>query len=314
MNIITDNSLQRYHNDLMDNYHQNVNSSLPVGSIVAYSNTTIPKNYMLCDGSSLNRVEYADLFAVLSTTYGSDNDTTFKLPDLRNRFIYGSGDSLGTVGGEETHKLTVNEMPEHGHKYNTNWTGNGDQFANVSKVATLNNESNVMTEYTGGDQPHNNMPPYMKLCYIIKVKEDISLETNEILDKLKDSIMSEISLKMHPIGSIYISIDDSDPQTLFGGTWEQIKDKFLLASGDTYANESTGGEAAHTLTIDEMPSHQHKQRGYYNMNPQGGNYVSLGVVASTPQLYNNYMDATGGNQAHNNMPPYIAVNIWKRIA
>lgn len=175
MNIITDNSLQRYHNDLMDNYHQNVNSSLPVGSIVAYSNTTIPKNYMLCDGSSLNRVEYADLFAVLSTTYGSDNDTTFKLPDLRNRFIYGSGDSLGTVGGEETHKLTVNEMPEHGHAVTTTRTlgyggdghfGNDAKFAsgqdnNITSFSEVTNNHGAVANNTGGSQAHNNLQPYI---------------------------------------------------------------------------------------------------------------------------------------------------------
>ena len=60
-----------------------------------------------------------------------------------------------------------------------------------------------------------------------------------------------------PIGSIYLSVNSTSPASLFGGTWEKIKDKFLLASGDTYSAGATGGEATHTLTIEEMPSHSH---------------------------------------------------------
>ena len=58
----------------------------------------------------------------------------------------------------------------------------------------------------------------------------------------------------HPIGSIYRSVNATNPATLFGGTWEQIKDCFLLSAGDTYAAGSTGGEATHKLTVAEMPA------------------------------------------------------------
>ena len=62
---------------------------------------------------------------------------------------------------------------------------------------------------------------------------------------------------IYPIGSIYLSVNSTSPQQLFGGEWEQIKDKFLLSAGDTYSGGSEGGEAAHTLTVEEMPSHNH---------------------------------------------------------
>ena len=61
----------------------------------------------------------------------------------------------------------------------------------------------------------------------------------------------------YPVGSIYLSVNSTNPGTIFGGTWEQIKDRFLLACGSTYSNGSTGGEAKHTLTTNEMPSHSH---------------------------------------------------------
>lgn len=121
-----------------------------------------------------------------------------------------------------------------------------------------------------------------------------------------------------PIGSIYISVNSTNPSTYFGGAWEQIKDKFLLACGSSYANGTTGGEANHTLTVDEIPSHTHPiYSGYgdigsptmtsdaYRYQYWGGN--SRGWKTGTLGA-----GATGGGRSHNNMPPYIAVYVWKR--
>ena len=62
---------------------------------------------------------------------------------------------------------------------------------------------------------------------------------------------------LYPVGSYYWSSNPTDPGTLFGGTWEQIKDRFILAAGGTYAVNATGGEASHVLSVNEMPSHSH---------------------------------------------------------
>ena len=62
---------------------------------------------------------------------------------------------------------------------------------------------------------------------------------------------------VYPVGSIYWSSNNTNPGTLFGGTWTQIKDKFILAAGDYYSNEATGGAATVTLTVSNMPSHSH---------------------------------------------------------
>lgn len=116
----------------------------------------------------------------------------------------------------------------------------------------------------------------------------------------------------YPIGSIYISTNETNPQTLFGGTWEQIKDTFLLGAGDTYNAGATGGEAEHTLTIEEMPSHTHKQfnRNWY-VTPQNTQTNTAGNADGEMEALTS---ATGGGQAHNNMPPYLTVYMWKRIA
>ena len=120
---------------------------------------------------------------------------------------------------------------------------------------------------------------------------------------------------IYPIGSLYMSVSSISPSTLFGGTWEQLKDRFLLGAGDTYAAGNTGGEATHTLTINEMPSHTHKIYGALSgQNISASNVgndwrVMLGVGWSVERLTN-----TGGGQAHNNMPPYLTVYMWKRVS
>lgn len=122
---------------------------------------------------------------------------------------------------------------------------------------------------------------------------------------------------VYPVGSIYMSVNGTSPATLFGGTWEAIQGKFLLgAYGNTYKAGSTGGEATHTLTTSEMPSHNHAV--YY---PNAGaddhsapvNYPD-GPSDSTYYAVGSYTSREGGGKAHNNMPPYLAVYIWKRTA
>ena len=118
-----------------------------------------------------------------------------------------------------------------------------------------------------------------------------------------------------PIGYIYTTVDGSfNPNNAFGGTWVRIKDRFLLASGDVYSNGGTGGEATHTLTINEMPKHRHNPMklayGEPTASPTGLNYGS----ASVGDQNFNWTAEVGGNQAHNNMPPYLTVMVWKRTA
>lgn len=122
---------------------------------------------------------------------------------------------------------------------------------------------------------------------------------------------------IYPIGAIYLSVSATNPSTLFGGKWEQIKDRFLLAAGDTYSNGSIGGEANHILTIEEMPSHKHQiktNNDDWNNSAGGGNYGTTHDGANSWYNTNWYTENSGGNAAHNNMPPYLTVYMWKRVA
>ena len=123
----------------------------------------------------------------------------------------------------------------------------------------------------------------------------------------------------YPIGKLYISTDPTDPSTFLGGYWERMKDRFLLAAGDTYVAGSTGGEATHKLTVNEMPSHRHEKLYSPNGTERKAGYGTGTTHTGTlNQMTNTTFESlntgyTGGGQAHNNMPPYIAVYVWKRI-
>ena len=146
----------------------------------------------------------------------------------------------------------------------------------------------------------------------------------------------DFGLLAYPVGSIYMSVNNTNPGTLFGGTWEQIKDTFLLACGDAYSNGSTGGRAnhnhptsEHTLTVEEMPKHSHDMddavygnyKNRLGIRGDGGGGNNLIPSMTQTKGYSKYKPTdTGGGKPHshgdtgsaNHMPPYLAVYVWKR--
>ena len=156
-------------------------------------------------------------------------------------------------------------------------------------------------------------------------------------DNFVAAIKSSLVNAIYPVGAVYISASSTSPATLFGGTWEQIKGRFLLSTGkpddnsntaygtnltyngSTKYNEtagSTGGESLHTLTIAQMPSHSHTLESWVTKNPTGGRdaFLVYGMNSGTPQSVKYYQSPEGGGGAHNNMPPYLVVYMWKRTA
>ena len=121
--------------------------------------------------------------------------------------------------------------------------------------------------------------------------------------------------QVYPVGAIYISTVNTNPNLLFGfGTWEAIEDRFLLGASATYVAGTTGGETSHILTVDEMPSHSHTfLRHQFDRNDGDNGTDVYGANNKTLPQVNATTDATGGGQAHNNMPPYLVVYMWKRI-
>lgn len=126
---------------------------------------------------------------------------------------------------------------------------------------------------------------------------------------------------VYPVGSIYLSVNAADPQTLFGGTWARLEDVFLLAAGAKHAAGSTGGEESHTLTEAEGPAHAHSMAYGPNASSAATGF-SYGIAAGCAtnsaggRGYSANLGtfSAGGGQPHNNMPPYLAVYTWKRTA
>jgi microcystin-dependent protein len=143
-----------------------------VGSIKAWPSVTPPASWALMDGSAVSRTLYPALFTLIGTTFGTgDGSTTFNLPDARSRFLLPAGQGasltnriLAATGGEENHQLTVAELAQHSHGINAS-SVSGASGSAVSVVAGTNTQTGV----TGSNTPHNNMPPFLVLTYIIKV-------------------------------------------------------------------------------------------------------------------------------------------------
>lgn len=242
----------------------------------------------------------------------------------------------------------------------------------AKQIKTLTNENLIANSISSGY--------FVELIY--NKENDIfylleSRPANTDLSNLTETGKENILNMIYPIGSIYMSINEVNPSILFGfGEWEQIKDTFLLASGDNYSLASIGGEATHSLTVEEMPSHTHSAStnntgehshsrgsmeitgtlghpisrntearyggfsyvqsafqasnktthiGYYSNTSSNSSYAhdvnfyasrSWGGATSTNGSHAHTVTVgnTGNSNNHNNMPPYLAVNIWKRIA
>ena len=125
------------------------------------------------------------------------------------------------------------------------------------------------------------------------------------------------------VGDGFFTKNATNPEKRWPGTkWQQIKDMFILAAGDTYKLDATGGEAAHKLTVEEHAKHNHvglQLSGYALENISGNNveYGACAVAAVSDFNNHGYGNAyqtgfSGGDQPHNNMPPYIVRYYWER--
>lgn len=161
--------------------------TLPIGTVLPYAGTTIPDNWLLCDGSAISRATYSQLFNVIGTTYGSgDGSTTFNLPNFKGKVPVGQDttqsefDTLGETGGEKTHTLTISEIPTHDH--NVSKSSDIDRLVLMAKAQ--NNYGNASNgtgsgdwqwnrgvPAQGGGQAHNNLQPYIVQKYIIKANQ-----------------------------------------------------------------------------------------------------------------------------------------------
>lgn len=145
------------------------------------------------------------------------------------------------------------------------------------------------------------------------IKGQLSTDAAGNLQTQIDQLTARMAQE-HRVGSLYFSDDPTSPASLFGGTWEQIKDCFILAAGDIYAVGTTGGEATHKLTTAEMPSHKHSYYEFPKYDADNGYKVGGSSIWTYWYWYDANTGSAGGDQPHNNMPPYRTTYCWKRIA
>lgn len=165
--------------------------TLPIGSIIPFGGTEAPTNWLICDGSMLNREAYPELFNAIGTSFGTDGPGNFYIPDLRGRVIVGQDESdadfgIGSTGGEKTHTLTVDEMPRHSHRLNTIFpfeAGGGKTGLPNSNASSFYSDDYQTCQSTGGSQAHNNLQPYTVTNYIIKAKQSIGVVGNVVNEK-----------------------------------------------------------------------------------------------------------------------------------
>lgn len=259
-----------------------VNTALSGKASTAVATTSANGLMSASDKTKLNGIA----IGANKTTVDSALSTTSTNP-VQNKAVKAALDSkLNTSGGTLTGNLT-------GQYLTGTWlqtTDATDLGSTPSKVAVLDGSGWVYSRT------------------LAELKSDIGVDTATLVDLF------------YPIGSIYMSTDTTNPQSRFTGTyWLPIYNRFLLGAGDTYKAGTMGGEATHTLTRSEIPNHYHDEYlgndGGSDSAPSG--YSGWPSVAYTSNktwwVTGSKTSAAGGDGAHNNMPPYLAVYMWRRV-
>ena len=158
-------------------------------------------------------------------------------------------------------------------------------------------------------------------CFISKnnkfsLDENGNLTVNSITSKTLVNL--DIS-RIYPIGSIYLSVNPTNPREFFGGVWVSIAQGRTLVGVDTSQEEfrgvqQIGGEKTHVLSLSEMPSHNHAINSQGNDQYTGRGWVVRGIDGYDSNQAMDCIRVAGGSQAHNNLQPYYTCYIWERIA
>ena len=252
---------------------------IPAGEIVASASNAAPPGTVLCDGRSLSRTTYAELFAAIGTTYGSSSGTTFKVPDARGRCLIGSSSvyALGSTGGAAEVTLTSAQMPSHKHTGSVSISGGAHTH---TVTITINPHTHSLTgasAKTAGAHTHSLAGATTKNAGYHSHSYN-QWEHSE-------------SFETHPT-----RIDE-----------EHGDSKWHLMTNTTGSN----GSHAHDLQGSSRSAGDHAHDLTGNTGTGGGGSVSGTTSSTKPSLSGTIaLNNTGSGQAHSNMQPYLAVNYY----
>lgn len=291
---------------------QRANSDGSLNDDGTYIRCLVSYSYSSC--SSKNTVTRATYYKKSSATTWTNANASF------------SSDSAFTFGGG-----AITTESSYDVKYTIT-----DAFSTITIYDTVSTAA-VLMDFKGGG----------KGIAIGKVSEaDNTFEISDKWDmKVYGKLLKQLILdSTYPVGSIYMSVNSTSPATLFGGTWSQLQNRFLLGAGSSYTAGNTGGAATVTLTTAQMPAHTHTFTGssattssdshtHTVPNTKGDNSgsgnkceswssasASGRTVTTSSDSHTHTVTAkgtnanTGGGGSHNNMPPYLVVYMWKRTA
>ena len=265
------------------------------------------------NGSNLS-VTYDTSYTSLTGPNGSNEAKAYILYKTKDETEYTRTQLSNLVGSTIfTNVLDIN------HTYDV-LLEISDSF-NSTTVATLISTAFTLLDFNASG----------KSMAIGKISEDPDKCEIALPLKFKGNLLADL---IYPVGSIYMSTNSVDPSTIYGGTWERIKGRFLIGADDTYTAGNTGGEATHTLTKDEIPNYSiglmatvvpSNHDNWSNGGVRATNLGSAsndkpGVQAGTGSnithgtQYGWNINTNGGGRAHNNLPPYLVVYMWERKA
>ena len=197
--------------------------------------------------------------------------------------------------------------------------------SNISKLADKPNAAGMDSETLKEefDKAGNQIKTYLNGTLVSQINAQILEYDNSIssinstLTSIQNAMLS--FSQIYPIGSIYVSVNSTNPGTLFGGTWQRIEDTFLLASGSTYEAGTTGGSSEVTLTENQLPKISGTASGVGTWSSSAsGKFTATkegsGSFGGSSRDWTTLKFNFGNNEAHNNMPPYLAVYVWKRVS
>lgn len=247
----------------------------PTGSINAYAGSVAPSGWLLCDGTAVSRATYADLFALISTTYGAgDGATTFNLPNLKGRVIVGRDaaqtefDALAETGGAKTHTLAESEIPSHLH-------GDGTLATNSQLGAHNHSSGTLGTNSQLGNHQHG-VGGYT-----------IGVESNHAHSFTLPATPGGNVTTVAPSPGIGVIASNTN------GTSSGATDVGSSSHTHTFTGTSSDANLAHSHAVNTGNTGDTNLAHSHDVTGNTGN--------------------TGGGAAHNNLQPYLVVNYIIKI-